>query len=92
MTSPAGPRGSDAFVSRTLDIDLLLYGDACLPEQRVPRRDVLEYSFVLRPLAELAPDFRHPETGRTMAEHWADFDSSQHPLTQTGLILLNDGA
>ena len=83
-------RGPNAFVSRTLDIDLLLYGDACLPEFRVPRQDVLEYSFVLRPLAELAPDAVHPETGQTFAEHWAAFDQSRHLLTRTDLILLND--
>jgi 2-amino-4-hydroxy-6-hydroxymethyldihydropteridine diphosphokinase len=83
-------RGSSRFVSRTLDIDLLLYGDEVIPEYRVPRKDVLEYSFVLRPLAELAPRLRHPLTGRTMADHWAEFDPISHPLTETGLILLND--
>ena len=83
-------RGESAFVSRTLDIDLLLYGDACLPEFRVPRSDVLEYSFVLRPLAELAPELQHPETGKTFSEHWAEYDASRHPLTESDLILLND--
>ena len=84
-------RGPSAFVSRTLDIDLLLYGDEIIPERDVPRADVLEYSFVLRPLAELAPELRHPQTGRTMAEHWADFDQSAHPLEKIDLILSNSG-
>ena len=33
-----------------------------------------------RPLAELAPDLVHPVTGRTMREHWQEFDASCHPL------------
>lgn len=75
-------RGSDQWESRALDIDLLLYDDLVLDERpvRVPRDDILRYSFVLRPLAELAPDQVHPVTGRTMLEHWQEFDASSHPL------------
>jgi 2-amino-4-hydroxy-6-hydroxymethyldihydropteridine diphosphokinase len=75
-------RDSGKWESRPLDIDLLLYNGLVMdePPVRVPRGDVLEYSFVLRPLAELAPDLRHPVTGRTMREHWQAFDTSEHPL------------
>ena len=61
-------REGEKWVSRPLDIDLLLYNDLVMKERpvRVPRDDVLRYSFVLRPMAELAPDLVHPETGRTM--------------------------
>jgi len=60
------------FVSRTLDIDLLLYGNLITegPPLKLPRVDVLKYSFALKPLADMAPNFRHPETGKTYAEHW----------------------
>ena len=55
-------RGCSRLVARTLDIDLLLYGQLAVDMPvRLPRKDVLEYSFVLRPLAELAPDSVHPE-------------------------------
>ena len=75
-------RGGDKWGSRTLDIDLLLYDDFVVDERpvRVPRDDILRYSFVLRPLAELAPDLTHPVTGRTMLEHWREFDALSHPL------------
>ena len=68
--------------SRPLDIDLLLYNDLVIDEQpvQIPRSDVLEYSFVLRPLAELAPSLEHPLTGKTMLEHWQEFEASSHPL------------
>ena len=58
--------------SRTLDVDLLLYGSTVDPELGLPRIDILRYAFVLRPLAELAPLLVHPLTGRTMASHWRD--------------------
>ena len=73
-------RHGGKWESRPLDIDLLLYNDRVMDEPRVPREDVLEYSFVLRPLAELAPDLVHPVTGRTMLEHWQEFDASRQPL------------
>ena len=82
-------RGEERFSSRPLDIDLLLYDDLVVdaPPLRLPRSDILEYSFVLRPLAELAPCLRHPCTGRTLAEHWRDFDQESQPLTPvTGIL------
>lgn len=82
-------RGHDKFVSRPLDIDLLLYGDVVDPEPplRLPRRDILEHSFVLRPLAELAPDLVHPVTGSSMRDLWREFDAANHPLQAVDIIL-----
>ena len=55
---------------RTLDLDLILYGDAVIDEPGlvVPHPRFRERRFVLEPLAEIAPDWIDPVTGRTMAE------------------------
>lgn len=82
-------RGRERYASRTLDIDLLLYDDlvSSEPALRLPRPDVLEYAFVLKPLADLAPDLKHPETGRAIGEHWQAFDDDTQPLEPVSLIL-----
>ena len=82
-------RGSEKWDSRPLDIDLLLYNDliADEPPVRVPRRDILECGFVLGPLAELAPNLKHPVTGKSVLEHWQEFDASSHPLEVVGVVL-----
>jgi len=81
-------RGSDKWAARPLDVDLLLYNDNVIDERpvRVPRSDILKYSFVLRPLAELAPDLVHPVTGKTILTHWQEFDATSHPLELVGVI------
>ncbi|HEX5419381.1 MAG TPA: 2-amino-4-hydroxy-6-hydroxymethyldihydropteridine diphosphokinase [Gammaproteobacteria bacterium] len=63
-------RQAERYVSRTLDLDLLLYGACVDPRRRLPRDDVLRFPFVLGPLAELAPGLRHPLTGIELGEAW----------------------
>jgi 2-amino-4-hydroxy-6-hydroxymethyldihydropteridine diphosphokinase len=56
--------------SRTIDIDLLFYGDEIIHQSGliVPHPRLHQRAFVLQPLSELAPDFRHPEFGQTIME------------------------
>ena len=60
------------FSPRTLDLDILTYGDLDRPRDGVdiPREEILLNAFVLRPLADLAGDCRHPVDGRTYRELW----------------------
>lgn len=71
-------RSSKKFSSRTLDADLLLYGDTILHEGKLnlPRDEITRYAFVLEPLAEIAPEHRHPVTGERYAELWGRFDKT----------------
>lgn len=73
--------------SRTIDLDMLLFGAALFDngDIRVPRADILEYAFVLRPLADLRPMLRHPTVGRTYRELWAAFNAAGQPLTRIAL-------
>ena len=66
-------RSKGKFSSRTLDLDLLLYGDGVDEALKLPHPDIERYAFVLRPLAELAPNLRHPINGATMQELWTSF-------------------
>lgn len=57
------------YISRTLDVDVVLYGNQVLqPEYDVPRSEILKYPFVLFPLAEIAPDIIHPQQKVAISE------------------------
>ena len=65
----SGPR----FGDRTLDIDIVLFDDLVLMGDghlQIPRNE-LKHAFVLRPLAEIAPDVVVPGRGETLAALWA---------------------
>ena len=67
----AGRRtGGTRYGARELDLDLLLYGDRVIagPSLHIPHPRMSERSFVLWPLAEVAGDWVHPETGLNIGE------------------------
>ena len=74
-------RNAPRMASRTLDLDLLLYDDLVLYQNglRIPREDITQHAFVLRPLADIAGTTRHPITGKTFSELWRAFDASEQP-------------
>jgi 2-amino-4-hydroxy-6-hydroxymethyldihydropteridine diphosphokinase len=57
-----GRRRKEKWGSRTIDIDILFYGDAIIdePDLKVPHPEMHKRRFTLEPLAELAPEFEHP--------------------------------
>jgi 2-amino-4-hydroxy-6-hydroxymethyldihydropteridine diphosphokinase len=76
------PDNATRFSPRQLDIDILTYEDLVGDVEGVelPRGEILENAFVLRPLADLAPDAIHPVERRTYAQLWAEYDASSQPL------------
>ena len=69
-------RGCDKFSPRTLDIDLLTYGDRVVRTGGIalPREEIIRYAFVLMPLADVAGDEVHPQTQCTYRALWDAFD------------------
>jgi len=86
-------RGPDKFAPRTLDIDLLTYGDTVgtLDGRDLPRDEILRYAFVLGPLAEVAPDEIHPGTGLTYSALWTGFRLAGQTLIPVPLDLPGPG-
>jgi len=60
------------FSDRSLDIDILLYDDLMLlsPVLEIPRAEILKFSHVLKPLANLEPGLIHPTELRSMSDIW----------------------
>lgn len=66
-------RGGPRFASRTLDIDIVLFDDLVLEgpgNLQLPRPE-LRHAFVLKPLADIAPDLALPAGGETLSALWA---------------------
>lgn len=85
-------REGKRYTSRTLDLDLLLYGDEVIeqPGLVIPREEIVTSAFVLWPLAEVAGNQRHPVTGETFAGMWARFDKSRQPIWPVAMGSVNE--
>ncbi len=75
-------RGLHRFAPRTLDLDLLTYGDfaGTVASHKLPRDEILYHAFVLGPLAEVAGQEFHPSVGRRYGELWRDLEKTTPPL------------
>jgi len=75
-------RGAPKWAPRTMDLDMLMYDQLVSDEPGLllPRPDLLRRSFMLKPLADLAPGLLHPTQHRSIAELWAQFPAADHSL------------
>jgi 2-amino-4-hydroxy-6-hydroxymethyldihydropteridine diphosphokinase len=81
------PRYAPKRASRTMDLDVLLYGERVekTSDYTLPRPDLLKRPYMLGPLAEIAPDVVHPTANKTIGELWREFDSAGHVMTPVDL-------
>ncbi|WP_286239854.1 2-amino-4-hydroxy-6-hydroxymethyldihydropteridine diphosphokinase [Neptuniibacter halophilus] len=75
-------RQGPKFSGRTLDIDILTYGDLVGTHAGVqlPRDEIGKNAFVLWPLAEIAPEQIHPAEGVSYAALWQAYDKTRQKL------------
>lgn len=81
------PPDAPKRASRTMDLDILLYGNLVSTEPGlvIPRPDLVKRPYMLKPMADIAPDVRHPTLGKTMRELWQAFDPEAHTMTEVSL-------
>ncbi len=81
------PRNAPKWEPRTMDLDLLLYGDVVSEWQgrKLPRPDLLKRPYMLRPMAELAPEVVHPVLGKTMRVLWSELAGDTHEMKRVEL-------
>ncbi len=84
-------RSSDPNAPRTIDVDISLFNDEVLTlgKRRIPDPEILLYPHIAVPLADVAPDYRHPETGETLADIAARMiaSSEQHLVRRDDVAL-----
>jgi 2-amino-4-hydroxy-6-hydroxymethyldihydropteridine diphosphokinase len=76
------PRYAPKWASRTMDLDVLLYGDMVekTDDYTLPRPDLLKRPYMLGPMAEIAPDVVHPTEHRKIGDLWAQFARDGHAM------------
>ncbi|MBV33010.1 MAG: 2-amino-4-hydroxy-6-hydroxymethyldihydropteridine diphosphokinase [Porticoccaceae bacterium] len=81
-------RSAPKFSNRTIDIDILCVDDLSgnFDGIHLPRAEILKNAFVLLPLAEIAPDCKHPCTGLTYSDHWQMFNMGFQSLWKVDFL------
>lgn len=74
------------FSPRTLDLDILLYDDVIATHPQIPRDEITKNAFVLWPLAELAPQLKHPVLEKSYETLWQQYDQNLQQLKKVPLL------
>ena len=77
-------RGDGKFTPRSIDLDLLTWGDLVDEAAGIPRDEILRYAFVLKPLADVAGTEKYPGTADSYQQLWRQFQGQR-----TGMLLLD---
>lgn len=87
-------RGEKRFQSRSLDIDILLFGEADLHPQGydIPREEIGHAAYVLKPLADLLPRQRHPVSGEAFYSMWQSREQGQPVMRRVEMDLVRVSA
>lgn len=74
-----GREGKGDWKPRPIDLDILFYGDRVMesPRLRIPHPEIANRWFVLKPLSDLAPDWMHPISKKTIKELLCNSSSTQ---------------
>lgn len=78
-------RNASKFSSRQLDIDILLFDDkvGTFHGVTLPREEIMEQAYVLKPLADVAGQVSHPVLGETFSELWLAFSGDTRQVWQS---------
>ena len=81
-------RTNDRNAPRPIDLDIALFADLAVSDAErgleIPNLDILRHAHVACPIAELAPDWRHPLDGRSLAEIATELGPAGRPLRLAG--------
>lgn len=82
-------RDTEKFASRTLDIDILTYGEAVgvIDGVALPRDEIERYSFVIKPLADIAAEQLYPVTGVSYGELCEQLTANDNSLWRVNIDL-----
>ena len=76
------------YESRPLDIDILFYDDQVILEEllKIPHPEINNRNFVLKPLNEIAPNYIHPVSKKSICSMWKEFKGERNIERITGRI------
>ncbi len=78
-------RGEERFSPRTIDLDLLTWGEIVDEAANLPRDEILRYAFVLRPLADVAPGEKYPGIDVSYEQLWRQFSGEKNGMHEVSL-------